>query len=123
MPGLADHSSQLPSRQHVVDVLEPAVLHLRALALELLRGAGHDRNRYDARGIDRRISRRSSVFAMAPSICCGDLQVERFGKQVRVVVLYELDPAGAAGGELRQHAALRDPLDKLESLLHDGEIR
>ena len=59
---------------------------------------------------------------MAPNICWGDLQEERLGMHVGVVVLAELDPAGGAGGDQGQRAAVLDAVDKLGALLHDGQV-
>ena len=42
--------------------------------------------------------------------------------EVRIVMLAELDPTGAAGCEHRHCALVLDPLDKLVSLLNDSKV-
>ena len=44
------------------------------------------------------------------------------GDQVGIIVLAELDPAGGAGGDHREDAAVLHALDELGTLFHNGEV-
>ena len=43
-------------------------------------------------------------------------------EQIRIIILGKLDPAGGAGGDHGQHAAVFHPLDQLVGLFDNGHV-
>ena len=105
--GTLDHLGQLPGGQNSVHVLQTVYLKLVALFLVLLGGAGHDGYHENILGVD------ALAFGVVGLKYCtlhlvGRLAGGQVGQQVAVVVLGVIDPAGGAGGDHGEHAAVPD---------------
>ena len=119
--GALDHAGELTGGHGVVHVGQAGAGLVVAADLELLGGAGHDGDGDDALRVDAhllcKVALGDRALHLLGALAAGEVLGE-FG----VVVLAELDPAGGAGGDDRQLAAVLDALDELVGLLHDGEV-
>ena len=112
---------KLPVFSHIR--VAAGVVHLRALALGLLGGAGHDGDHEHLVGVDAHLLGEIALGHRAEHLLggLGGGEAVRIGG---ILALQEADPAGAAGGEHGPAvlAPVGEALDELAALLHDGEV-
>ena len=113
--GGLDEAGQLVRGEHEVDQALAVLLELGALGLELLGGAGHDRNGVHVLVLE--LLADQGAHHLHGAAAGGDL-----GHQMRVGLFHMLDPAGAAGGEHRELRAGFDLLQELRALFHDRQV-
>ena len=119
--GLLDHAGQLTGGQGHIHIGQAVVAQLRTVALELLGRAGHDGHAEDVLGVDARMLGIVALHQRAIHALRG-LAGGQVGDELGIVVLAELDPAGAAGSDLGQGPTVLDALDELGAFLHDGHV-
>lgn len=117
-----DELDEFARRQHDVDVRAPVAAELRAGRLELLRRAGHDGHRHDVLDVD---AGHLGVVRLGDGAEDAHRRLRRreVGQAVTIVLLDVVDPARAARGHHRQHAAMLQAVEELCAFLHDREIR
>ena len=116
-----DEVAKLTGGENSVNVLDTVVLKLRSFLLELLCGTGHDGNYEDVLRIDAILL---SVVALEDSTLhlVRRLAGRNVTKEIRVVGFSVVDPAGRAGGDHGEGAAVLYAAEKLGSLFHDGKV-
>ena len=119
--GCFDHLRQLAGGQGVVDIRHAGSRLVVTADLELLRGAGHDRDDDHVLGVDPHLFGVPGLGNRAEHLL-GGLAGGEVRDEFREVVFAVLDPAGGAGGDHRQGAAVLHPLDQLVGLFHDGQV-
>ena len=117
-----DHPGQLAGGQGHVH-RHAAIGHalLFPLDLVLLGGAGHDGHHKDVLGVDAGLLGVIALHQGAEHLLRG-LAGGHVVQHLGVVLLTVANPAGGAGGDEGQLAALLDAVEELGALLHDGEV-
>ena len=116
-----EHADEFAGRHDIVDVADAIVLEFGAGGLVLLGLAGHDRDDDQVLRVDADLLGVVGLGDRAEHLL-GRLAGRGDVEQVGVVVLEEVDPARAAGGENRQVLARLHAFDELVALLHDREV-
>ena len=120
--GAADHIAEFADGENCVNVFKTfCVDHFGSFFLEFLCGAGHDGNYEDIFGV------KAVFFCVVALEDCTLHLVRRFAgrKVVELVCIIGfavVDPAGGAGSDHRENAAVFDSAEEFGSLFHDGEV-
>ena len=116
-----DHADQLGGGQDHIGVLLAEGVGIGTLGLHLLGGTGHDG---DDLGL---LALGVLLVAVVLLQDGGEHLLGRaaggdIGLELGELVLHELDPGGAAGGQQGQGAAVGNTVQELGRLLHDGQV-
>jgi len=117
----SDHSAQLTGCECNINVIIIAVSLLFSCYLELLSSTRDNADYEQVLGID------AVLLAVVALEQCAEhllrrLTARQMRQEIRIEVLTELYPTGAARCEHRQSALVLDPLDQLVSFFHDREV-
>ncbi|MPM63509.1 hypothetical protein SDC9_110389 [bioreactor metagenome] len=119
---MPQHTGQLPGSKVGVYIAVAFAAHFRPDNLELLCRTRHD-------GYHEDVLRIQTVLFGKVGLGYGALHLVRalaageVGDEVLMEMFAVLDPAGAAGGDHGEHAAVLNALQELGALFHDGQIR
>ena len=118
---LANHASQLARCNNYVYITITAGAHFFARSLCLFRGTGHYRYTDNFSRVNACAFRKVGFGNSAEHL------LRRFGsrkmrQQLRIFQLNHIYPAGAAGGNHRQHAAILQTLQELMAFLHNSQV-
>ena len=113
-----DHARKFARRDRRIDF----ALHFGAVALVLLRRAGDDGDGIEILGTDVVFFAPVRLEERAEHLL-GRLAGREVGDHLGILLLHELDPRGAAGGEHGHRLARLDAVDELARLFHDGQVR
>ena len=119
--GVFDHARKLADGKNRIDIGKAVVGKLFTFCFVLFGGAGHHRNDIDILRVDTRLFGIIALDDRAEHLVrgfAGGKVIEKFG----IKFLAILDPAGRAGGDHRQLAAVFEAVQKLRALLENGEI-
>ena len=119
--GFTEHLAEFTGGDNVVNVTDTVLAEFGTGSFVFLGLAGHDGNNHQIRGLHADLL---SIVALGD---CAEHLLGRFAagrnvKQIGVVVLDEVDPAGAAAGQDGQVLAALDTLDDLGAFFHDGQV-
>ena len=119
--GFAEHLAEFAGGDNVVHIADAVLAELGTGGLVLLGLAGHDGNNHQISGLHADLL---SIVALGDGAehLLGRFAAGRNVEQIGVVVLDEVDPAGAAAGQDGQVLAALDALNDLGALFHDGEV-
>ena len=119
--GFTEHLAEFAGGDNVVNVTDAVLAEFRTGSFVFLCLAGHDGNNHQ---ISRLHADLLSIVALGDGAehLLGRFAAGRNVEQIRIVVLDEVDPAGAAAGQDGQILAALDTLNDLSALFHDGEV-
>ena len=118
---LANHASKLTRGNNYVYIAITAGTHFFARSLCLFRSTGHYRYTDDFSRVNACTFRKIGFSNSAEHL------LRRFGsrkmrQQLRIFQLNHIYPAGAAGGNHRQHATVLQTLQELMTFLHNSQV-
>ena len=119
--GFAEHLAEFAGGDNVVNITDAVIGEFRTGGFVFLGLAGHDGNNNQILGIH------ADLFGIEALGDGAEHLLRRFAagrnvEQIRIVVLDEVDPSGAAAGEDRQILAGFDAFDDLVAFFHDGQV-
>ena len=119
--GFTEHLAEFAGGDNVVNVTDAVLAEFRTGSFVFLCLAGHDGNNHQISGLHADLL---SIVALGDGAehLLGRFAAGRNVEQIRIVVLDEVDPAGAAAGQDGQILAALDTLNDLSALFHDGEV-
>ena len=119
--GALDHAGQLTGGHGVVHVGQAGTGLIVTADLELLRGAGHNGDGDNVLRVDAHLLGEVALGDGALHLL-RRLAGRHVVGELGIVVLTELDPAGRAGGDHRQLAAVLHTIQELVGFFHDGQV-
>ena len=120
-PNHVDHLEELGGGQHRVHVADAVGRELRTRCFVLLGQARDDRDHVQVIERDAEPAGEMVLDGRAHHLLRRPA-TGQMGDEARIALLHQVDPAGAAGGELGHDTAFAHPVQELGRLLEDGQI-
>ncbi len=116
-----NHLCKLAGGDDLINIRLARSGQLRALCLELLRGAGHDGNNLNVLLVPahliRIIALDDSAFHLVGALAGAEIRDE-----LGIIGFAELNPSGRAAGNHRENPAVVHAVEQLGGFLHDGKV-